>query len=306
MATIDDGTNGPLSEILIIGIGDVDTPTVDPIANIVVNEGDTVSVAINATDPNGDTLTLDIASTPDIEALGAVLTDNGDGTGSLDWITETGDAGIYTIDVTATDGAFTGTTTFTLFVNEPGVTPLYRINAGGPEVAASDGGGPWLEDQSLAGANLGGTAVAGTPSPYLFSGGENAYGTAATIDLSDPSVPAGTPEALFQTEHWDPATGDEMVYEFPVASGVAYQVDLYFAEIFATANGVREFQVEIEGVPVLTGYDIHDAGRRQCRCGGDIRQPGDRRRLVDDHVRPPGREPEDQRHRSAHRGATPH
>ena len=138
------------------------------------------------------------------------------------------------------------------------MTPLYRVNAGGPEVAASDGGGPWLEDQSLAGATLGGTAVAGTPSPYLISGGENAYGTAATIDLSDPSVPAGTPEALFQTEHWDPATGDEMVYEFPVASGVAYQVDLYFAEIFATANDVREFQVEIEGVPVLTNFDIHE------------------------------------------------
>ncbi len=159
VATIDDGTNGPLSEILIIGIGDVDTPTVDPIANIVVNEGDTVSVAINATDPNGDTLTLDIASTPDIEALGAVLTDNGDGTGSLDWVTETGDAGIYTIDVTATDGTFTGTTTFTLTVIDPTAGPpaaaLVQVTPGGGIGATTFG------NATITATNTGG---AGAPS----------------------------------------------------------------------------------------------------------------------------------------------
>ena len=88
VAAIDDGATGLLTEQLVIGIGDVDTPLLDPIADIVVDEGDQVSVATNATDPNGDPVTLDLASTPDIEALGAVLTDNGDGTGSLDWTTE--------------------------------------------------------------------------------------------------------------------------------------------------------------------------------------------------------------------------
>ncbi len=257
VAALDDGAEGLLTDILVIGVGDVDTPVIDPIANVAVTEGDTIAVPISATDPNGDPVTLDIVSTPDIEALGAVLTDNGDGTGSLDWVTETGDAGTYSVDITAFDGTNTGTTSFTIVVSDPNAEAIYRINSGGPQVAATDGGIPWSEDQSAAGSAFGGTAVAGTPSEYLISGGENAYGTADPIDLTDPSVPAGTPEALFQTEHWDPAAGAEMVYEFPVGSGQAYQVDLYFAEIFATADGVRQFAVDIEGVPVLNNYDIH-------------------------------------------------
>ena len=64
---------GLLTEQLVIGIGDVDTPLLDPIADVVVDEGDQVSVAINAIDPNGDPITLVLASTPDIQALGAVL-----------------------------------------------------------------------------------------------------------------------------------------------------------------------------------------------------------------------------------------
>ena len=135
VAAIDDGATGLLTEQLVIGIGDVDTPLLDPIADIVVDEGDQVSVAINATDPNGDPVTLGLASTPDIEALGAVLTDNGDGTGSLDWTTEAGDAGTYTVDVTATDGANTATETFTITITDPNAGPpasaLVQVTPGG-------------------------------------------------------------------------------------------------------------------------------------------------------------------------------
>ncbi len=64
--------------------------------------------------------------------------------------------------------------------------------------------------------------------------------------------------ALFQTERYDPAGGAELSYEFPVASGASYVVDLYFAEIFATANDIREFGVAIEGTQVLELYDVHE------------------------------------------------
>ena len=93
---------------------------------------------------------------------------------------------------------------------------------------------------------------------YLVTGSDTAYATTAAIDLSHPSIPAGTPEALFQTERYSNVAGGTMVYQFPVGSGADYRVDLYFAEIFQTANGAREFTVNIEGTDVLVDYDIHE------------------------------------------------
>ncbi len=259
VAAIDDGgTLGLLSDILVIGVGDTETPVITPIADVVVDEGDPVNLLVEAVDPNGDPLTIGLTSNPDIEALGAVFTDNTDGTANLDWTTEVGDAAGYTVDITVTDGTNPATATFTITVVDPTTQPLARVNAGGPLVVATDGGPDWSEDQAAAAADAGGTAVAGTNSSSWVAGEDKTYGTADTIDLTDPSVPADAPEALFQTERYDPDGGEELVYEFDVASGVSYAVDLYFAEIFATANDVREFAVDIEGTPVLADYDVHE------------------------------------------------
>ena len=87
-----------------------------------------------------------------------------------------------------------------------------------------------------------------------------------------PSVPEGTPEALFRTERWDPRVlgGDpteEMSFDFPVTAGT-YEVRLYFAEIWSNSNnptGVtccqgenqRVFDVNIEGGETeLDNYDV--------------------------------------------------
>ena len=69
VATIDDGANGPTQrDQLVIGIGDVDTPVVDPIANIVGRTRATpCRWPSTSTDPNGDPITLDFSSTPDID-----------------------------------------------------------------------------------------------------------------------------------------------------------------------------------------------------------------------------------------------
>ncbi len=260
VAVVDDGASGATSDILIIEIGEANmVPVVDPIADVIVEEGDTVTVPISASDGDLDPLVLSLASSPDIVALGALFTDNGDGTGDLSWETEVGDAATYSVDVTADDGTDTGTESFAIVVNTEGTgsDALFRVNAGGPEVAAADGGVPWTADQATLAADAGGAAVPGTPSIYWIAGEDKTFGTADPISLSDPSVPAGTPEALFQTERWDPPAGAEMTWEFPVGSGVAYEIDLYFAEIFATADGARVFDVEVEGVPVLTDYDVH-------------------------------------------------
>jgi hypothetical protein len=120
-------------------------------------------------------------------------------------------------------------------------TVVHRVNAGGPPLHADP---PWAPD------------TAAVPSPFLI-GGANTFATTHPIDLSHPSVPSGTPEALFQSERWDPALAPEMAWAFPVDPG-PYEVRLYFADIYpgTQAPGARVFDVAIEDALVLDDYDI--------------------------------------------------
>ncbi len=231
LAAIDDGSLGDVSPILVIGIGDVDTPIIDPIANVVVEEGDTIAVPISAIDPNGDPITLGIASTPDIEALGAVLTDNGDGTGSLDWVTETGDADTYNVDITAFDGTNTGTTSFTIVVNEPGTTQpaaaLVQITPGGAlgattfgnsSITVTNDGGPTSPDITSVTFDLRGSLIPDatfSPTPRSIRSAPPATrapsaspsAAKAAPDSSCPATPAPTPSpCLMRTPPEFPAT----------------------------------------------------------------------------------------------------
>ena len=141
---------------------------------------------------------------------------------------------------------------------------VYRVNAGGPAVAASDGGPDWSADTDS------------SPSQYVNVDGDNGLQTFSTQDAItlDDSVPAGTPTSLFQTERWDAdtdgSTADdtEMQWTFPVQQGETYEVRLYFAEIaFESGNSQlpRTFDVTAEGDTKLNDYNIiqqygHDTG----------------------------------------------
>ena len=76
-------------------------PTLIPIADDSVEEGASLSIPITASDTDGDTMTLSMASAP--PSGFCVLDDNGDGTGSLDCDPLAGDARAYQITVTVTD-----------------------------------------------------------------------------------------------------------------------------------------------------------------------------------------------------------
>jgi hypothetical protein len=117
---------------------------------------------------------------------------------------------------------------------------VYRVNAGGPELAASDGGPAWTAD------------TASDPSQY-----HNPTGQLSTVSVSsaDPSVPASTPTDVFASARWDEAGGEELAWEFPVSGG-AYEVRLYFADGYADSVGQRVFDAAIEDETVLDGYDI--------------------------------------------------
>ena len=123
-----------------------------------------------------------------------------------------------------------------------GPTVRFRVNAGGPVLSGSP---PWSADTESA------------PSPHVNASAASAFTftTSTSINVSDASIPAGTPASLFQSERWDDAPGTTMQWSFPVTPG-AYDVRLYFAEIYFTTPNSRIFDVSIEGSLVLNDYDI--------------------------------------------------
>lgn len=126
---------------------------------------------------------------------------------------------------------------------EPGTSNvLYRVNAGGPALLASDGGPQWAADQS-------------DPSPYRNSGSNTAsFGQVGSMDAT---VPPGTPVGIFTDERWDPSGGPEMDWDFPVTAGKQVEVRLYMSNRYSGTSqpGQRLFNVSIDGTQVLTNWD---------------------------------------------------
>ena len=85
------------------------------------------------------------------------------------------------------------------------------------------------------------------PDPNTVAGGMN------HADVSvDTDVPHAAPAAVYQNECY----GNDFAYTFPVPPGEHYLVRLHFAEIFDSGAGTRLENIEINGQPVLTNFDI--------------------------------------------------
>lgn len=161
-------------------------------------------------------------------------------------------AGDHTIFVRAQDdeGAWGAVASATLVKESTsGSSVRYRVNAGGPEVSANP---VWTADTALSPSSYGNGGDAASNSI--------ANSTTNAIGMSHPSIPAGTPMAVFQSNRADPPNGTELEWDFDVAPG-QYEVRLYFAEIWtgAFSPGARVFDVEVEGIVVLDDYDIYVA-----------------------------------------------
>lgn len=127
-----------------------------------------------------------------------------------------------------------------------------RVNAGGAVVTDTDLN--WEEDQAALAANAGGPANPGTPSQYVnFAVQDLTFG----VNLSGFTNNTGFPDAIFSRERYNTnAVPNNMKWTFPVPNG-EYVVRLLFAEVFSGAStpNAREFDVQIEGVTVLTNHD---------------------------------------------------
>lgn len=135
------------------------------------------------------------------------------------------------------------TATATIFDNPS--TVLYRVNAGGPEIVATDGGPNWLTD-----------------TPFLLDAGSGNTFNAPSPAESGDTVPDATPAEIFNTERWDAIseTDDtELQYAFAVDPGL-YEVRLYLSNGFQGTGltGQRVFDVAIEDqiLPNLNNIDL--------------------------------------------------
>ena len=231
--------------------------TIDPDVPTSMIELDTLVVSILATDADvSDTLTLSGTVTDILnnEVTFATFVDNGDDTGTISIQPLDGDVGDYVVTVSVTDGIDTTQASFDLTVQDNNATAvsLYRVNVGGPALAAADGSSPdWSQDQ--------GDFLSAGNSPYLFAnsiGGSLYDGDAGgaysgPIITSHPSLVGdiAVPDALFNTERYDGTSAPEMAWQFPIDGPRTVEVRLYFAEIFSgiDAAGKRVFDVTVEG-----------------------------------------------------------
>jgi len=218
------------------------SPTIEAIGNQSVTEANSSTVPVSASDPDGDAVSLSVTG-PDFVTLAD---------GNLTIAPQTGDAGTYSVTVTAADGnGGTATESFQLAVTEADVSSpsvQYRVNAGeGANVTATDDGPDW-------------TGVEGTSSPYLASVAPSSSGNyCGGADITpDGAVPDSTPDGV-----WDCERYGNMTWTFPVETSSEVEVRLYLGNSFSGASspGDRQFNASIEGAQVLTQYDpVADVG----------------------------------------------
>ncbi len=136
---------------------------------------------------------------------------------------------------------------------------LYRVNAGGPALASADDGPDWAADTaSTSSLRNSGSSTATAPSGLA-------------VPQVDSAVPKGDmdrpPAHLWTTERWDPSSGDEMRWNFPVSQGTNITLRIYLANRCICTDGGNErvFDVEIDGVTRIDDLDLsktvgHDVG----------------------------------------------
>ena len=128
----------------------------------------------------------------------------------------------------------------------PSESTLYRVNAGGSQIAAIDGGIAWLADTQS------------SNSSFLTNPGSNSTASFSAVEPGQ-TVPETTPGAIFDSERWDGSGGSEMQWAFDVPEAGLYEVRLYMGNGFGGTNdpGERIFDVAIED-SVLSNLDDID------------------------------------------------
>ncbi|MEO1053271.1 MAG: PA14 domain-containing protein [Bacteroidota bacterium] len=216
--SISDENGGVDSETIVVTVNDNFPPSLDPVADITVDENAASNVVITAQDPDGtSTLTWEAQGLPAF----ATLTPNLDGTAALSLAPDYTDAGSYPVNLTITDvdGA-SAQQAFNIIVND--VNPNVQIFANIKEL--TDAPAPWNN-------------IASSPFASLLDSEGNDSGVALE----------------FQTSWWrafreGAVTGDNSgVFPDDVIK------DYYFFGIFGGPNSVT---VKVSGLDPAKAYNF--------------------------------------------------
>jgi len=85
------------------------------------------------------------------------------------------------------------------------------------------------------------------PDPNMVDGAVN-----STRSRVDTSAPGAAPQPVYQSERY----GQDFAYRFAVPKEAKYHVRLHFAEVFDDGAGRRIENIDLNGKPVLTNFDI--------------------------------------------------
>ena len=258
-ATDAGGNQGPASTAYAVTVDTTapGTPTitsatdnVGPVTGTVSSGGSTddATPTFTGTAAAGSTVTL-------YDTNGTTVLGTGTATGGTWTITTSAlSQATHSVTAKATDAAGNqgpASTAYAVTVTPPpAVTVLYRVNAGGPQVAAIDGGPAWAAD------------TASTPSSFLAVLGSNSTATNAAVDPGGTVAPTTAP-TIFDTERWDSAATPEMQWAFPVPIAGLYEVRLFMGNGYAgtALPGQRVFDVSIEGA-IPSNLDNVDLSQR--------------------------------------------
>lgn len=140
----------------------------------------------------------------------------------------------YVVEAVDAAGASAPSAQASAITQASGSTEIVAIASGGPAQSNANGG-----DFSFVADEYG-------------AGGGNNGAVTSTIDLSQPGANAA-PMGVYQNGRVGVST-----YTIPgLAAGAQYNVLLHFAETYFTTAGSRQFNVAINGTPVLTNLDVY-------------------------------------------------
>ncbi len=198
-------------------------PVVAPIPDQIINAARSVAIPLSITDAENDPLVITATAVDPAVISGLRIRGSGRNR-RLELVPGTA-LGTTTITVSVSDGLVTTTQSFE-------VSSSLKLNAGGGTLSSSP---DFVADIRYRNTGL-------------------VYSTRNVINVGS----TGLPQALFQTQVFDPASGPELEYSIPLSSGGTYRVDLMFAEIWSGAFGVgrRKFDVLADGVLKLNDLDV--------------------------------------------------
>ncbi|WP_342039365.1 InlB B-repeat-containing protein [Pontibacter indicus] len=286
--TVTGGSCTYTDEVIVSPPADNCAPTIAAITNKTLNELTNLpSTILSASDPNGDPLTFSFRHAVDGGEMNDGLPDGAafnTTTRALTWRpSEAQGPGVFTIEVTASDGELSGTRSFTITVNEVNTAPIYDpiSNAYGKvgekiefTVRATDHDVPGTQTITLslsgtngvypAGATITNILPSSNPQEGLFSWtpAANQVGRAAVYALANDGLRGQASPTFYLYVNAPPRLNAITAKSVEAGKKLTFQLSgsdvNSSSDMFSSPHQSRSFSVEVTPVEVQGEYSTDD------------------------------------------------